>query len=62
MARKIVDATGLKPGDKIVTDRTGKVETVTKASTRESHGCVTIHTDQSDILTSLPAPVKVENR
>lgn len=62
MARKIVDATELRPGDKIVTNRRGDVETVVKPSTRESHGCVSIHTDGSDILTTLPAPVKVENR
>lgn len=30
MGRKIVDATELRPGDKIVTNRRGDVETVTK--------------------------------
>lgn len=62
MARKIVDATELRPGDKIVTDRSGKVERVRAETTRERHGCVMIRTDDSDILTMHPVPVQVVNR
>lgn len=62
MARKIVDATELKRGDRIVTNHRGDVETVALPSTVDSRNIVTIHTADHDIQSGLPCPVKVENR
>lgn len=55
---KIKDATKLQPGDEITVTR-GRSERVAAPSTRGPHGTVTIHTDQRDITTTLPCPVKV---
>jgi hypothetical protein len=57
--RKIKDATELQPGDRALVGK-GRVETVRSASTRGAHNTVTIHTDGSDIVTTLPCPVQVE--
>lgn len=58
---KIKDATELRVGDRIVTNRRGDVEQVVALSTRGSHNTATVHTDSRDITTGLPCPVKVED-
>lgn len=58
---KIKDATKLEAGDEITVTR-GRTEQVSAPSTRGAHGTVTIHTDERDVTTTLPCPVKVQGR
>ncbi len=55
--RAVVDALRLRPGDLILIGP-GRIERVRAASTRE-YGGVVIRTDDRDILTGLPCPVKI---
>lgn len=53
------NAQDLVPGDRIVTNQQGAIETVTDRTELDQYGGCSIFTDQSEILTSLPCPVKV---
>jgi hypothetical protein len=52
------DVLSLRPGDRILVGP-GRVETVRKPSKRRGQHGVVIYTEQSDILTTLPATAKV---
>jgi hypothetical protein len=56
----VVDALQLRPGDHILIGP-GRIERVRARSTRDKKwpAVVTVHTDATDILTTLPCPVKV---
>lgn len=56
---RIKAAEDLQPGDRIITNQRGRVETVDAATTRDQYGGCSIHTEQHDILTGLPCDVKV---
>lgn len=58
MAKRTVDATDLKPGDRIKF-RPGQEATVTRTSERQAHNTVEIHTDKGSALTTRPCPVDV---
>ena len=57
---RVVDALQLRPGDHILIGP-GRIERVRARSTRDDEygPAVVIHTDENDILTGLPCPVKV---
>jgi hypothetical protein len=59
---RIKDALNLRKGDRIVASP-GQIETVKKGTTRDKTypSVITIHTTEHDIMTTLPATVKVVN-
>jgi hypothetical protein len=52
------DALQLRPGDRIVVSG-GEIERVAKRTTPGDFNTVTIHTDASDITTTLPCAVRL---
>lgn len=59
MARKYVDAHDLKPGDNAKIGP-GRYERIVAPTSKADHGCVVVHTDKNDVLTSYPVTVEVD--
>jgi hypothetical protein len=55
----IVKAQDLRPGDRIITDSEGRIQTVAAPTELDQYGGCSIHTTESEILANLPCPVKL---
>lgn len=53
------NAQDLEPGDRIVTDQRGTIQTVTDRTELDQYGGCSIFTTDAEILTTLPCGVKV---
>jgi hypothetical protein len=53
------NAQDLVPGDRIITDQKGTIQTVTARTELDQYGGCSIFTENSEIITGLPCSVKV---